>query len=74
MVKSLSKDDLVSFQEAILKDYGVKLEGQELYDAAFNLAHFIEALIKFSEKDKVEGSKSVLDNPLNTTLDKSKIK
>lgn len=74
MIKGLSADDLATFQEAILKDYGVKLEGQELYDAAFNLLQFIETLIKFSEKDKTEGSKVVQDNPLNTTLDKSKIK
>lgn len=74
MVKSLSKDNLISFQEAIFKDYGVKLEDQELYDSAFNLLQFIESLIKFSEKDKTVGSKVVLDNPLNIALDKSKIK
>lgn len=74
MVKNLSKSDLISFQEAILKDYGIKLEDKDLYNAAFNLLHFIETLIKFSENDKAVGSKGVQDNPLNTSLDKSKIK
>ncbi len=74
MVKSLSKDDLVSFQEAIFKDYGVKLEGQELYNAAFNLLHFIETLIKFNEKDKLEGSKGVQDNLLITGNGNDKMK
>lgn len=74
MIKSLSEDDLVSFQEAILKDYGVKLEGQELYNAAFNLLHFIETLIKFSENDKTAGSKGVQDNPLITSNDNDKMK
>ena len=49
-MKILSMNDLVSFQEAILKDYGIKLEGQELYDAAFNLLQFFEALIKFDKE------------------------
>ena len=77
MFKSLRESDLVSFQEAILKDYGVKLEGKELYDAPFSLLQFIDALIKFSkddEKDKAEGSKVVLDNPLNTDGKKDTIK
>lgn len=73
MVKSLSKVDLISFQEAIFKDYGVKLKGKELYNAAFNLLHFIETLIKFSEEDKTEGSKTIQDNPLINGKDKIKI-
>ena len=75
MVKGLSKDDLVTFQEAILKDYGIKLEGQKLHDAAFNLLQFFEALIKFNQEDKNKtGSKVVLDNPLNTADKENKIK
>lgn len=73
MVK-LSESDLLTFQEAILKDYGVRLEDQELYNAAFNLLHFIETLIKFSENDKTAGSKVVQDNPLITSNDNDKMK
>lgn len=73
MVKSLSRDDLVSFQEAIFKDYGIKLEGEELYNAAFNLLQFIETLIKFSEEDKTEGSKTIQDNPLINGKNKIKM-
>lgn len=73
MVK-LSESDLQTFREAILKDYGVKLEEKELYDAAFNLLHFIETLIKFSENDKTAGSKGVQDNPLITSSDNDKMK
>lgn len=75
MFKSLSKDDLVSFQEAVLKDYGIKLEGEDLYRAAFDLLQVIEALIKFDHEDKKKaGSKTVQDNPLYTGIDKHKIK
>lgn len=75
MAKSLSKDDLAKFQEATLKDYGIKLEDQKLYDAAFNLLQFFEALIKFNQEDKNKtGSKVVLDNPLITTVKENKIK
>ena len=48
--KGLSDSDLKMFKEAILKDYGVKLEGDELYQAAFNLLQFFEALIKFDKE------------------------
>lgn len=68
--KSLSQTDLDTFQEAIFKDYGIKLEGDELYQAAFNLLQFFEALIKFDR----EGSKVVQDNPLYTAISKHKIK
>ncbi len=73
MVK-LPESDLKTFQEAIFKDYGIKLEGQELYDAAFNLLQFMEALIKFSSDDIGRGSKSVQDNPLKTSNDNDKMK
>ena len=73
MMVKLSESDLKAFQEAIFKDYGLRLEGQELYNAAFNLLHFIETLIKFSERDKVEGSKTIQDNPLNNDKNKNKI-
>lgn len=49
-MKTLSKFDLESFKEAIFKDYGIKLEGDDLYDAAFNLLQFFEALIKFDKE------------------------
>ncbi len=75
MAKSLSKDDLAKFQEAIFKDYGIKLEGQELYNAAFSLLQFFEALINFNQEGKNKtGSKVVLDNPLNTNDQENKIK
>ncbi len=53
----LSKTDLDNFKEAIWKDYGLKLEGQALYEAAFNLLEFFKALIKFNDNkpDKEKG-------------------
>lgn len=66
----LTQSDLKEFQVAIEKDYGIKLEGNELYQAAFNLLQFFEALIRFDK----EGSKTVQDNPLYTGEDKGKIK
>lgn len=51
-MNSLTESDLKTFQEAIYSDYGVKLEGQELYDAAFTLLQFTEALLKFDKADK----------------------
>jgi len=74
VIKDLSDSDLVSFQKAIYKDYGVKLDGQKLYDAAFNLLQFLEALIKLDQEDKTKGSKVVQDNPLNTTDKENRIK
>ena len=71
---NLSESDLKHFQEAILKDYGIKIEGDESYQAAFNLFQFIEALIKFDQADKnTRGSKTVQDNPLNTVISKNKM-
>lgn len=72
-MKSLSKEDLNTFQQAIFKDYGIKLEGEDLYNAAFNLLQFIETLIKFREEDKAKGSKTIQDNPLNIVNGKDKI-
>lgn len=66
----LSESDLDTFQEAIFKDYNIRIEGDELYQAAFNLLQFFEALIKFDK----EGSKTVQDNPLYTAIGKHKIK
>lgn len=43
-MKKLSKEDLESFQKAIMQDYGLNLEGDELYQAAFNLLKFVEAM------------------------------
>lgn len=69
-MKKLSEEDLRTFQTAVLKDYGIKLVGDELYQAAFNLLQFFEALIRFDK----EGSKTVQDNPLYTSISKQKIK
>lgn len=64
-MKLLSNPDLKEFQKAILNDYGLELEGKELYQAAFNLLHFFEALINFDKEDKNQGgSKIVLDTIL----------
>lgn len=48
----LTETDLKTFQQAILKDYGVLLPDEVLYKEAFNLLQFIEALIKFDKEDK----------------------
>lgn len=48
----LTDKDLTKFQEAIQKDYGVKLEGNNLYQTAFNLLKFFESLIKFDKQDE----------------------
>ncbi|HUD43940.1 MAG TPA: hypothetical protein VMR41_00145 [Patescibacteria group bacterium] len=53
-MKPLSESDLREFQSAIEKDYGIKLEGNDLYQAAFNLLKFFEALLDFDRKDKKE--------------------
>jgi hypothetical protein len=52
MIKGLNEKDLNAFQDAILKDYGIKLEGKELYHAAYDLLSFMEALIKFDKSTK----------------------
>lgn len=48
----LTDKDLKQFQEAVQKDYGVKLEGNSLYQAAYSLLKFFESLIKFDKQDK----------------------
>lgn len=60
-MKTLSKSDLESFREAILKDYGIELKGKELYEAAFNLLKFFETLIK---NDRFENR---LSQPIEST-------
>lgn len=60
MIKKLTNSDLENFQKAVFKDYGIRLEGKELYDAAFNLLQFFEALIKFDKEDKNKKEKEVL--------------
>lgn len=52
----LTDKDLKKFQEAYQKDYGVRLEGKNLYQAAFNLLKFFDAIIKFDKQDKVQKS------------------
>lgn len=48
----LTEADLKAFQQAIYKDYGIMLDDTLLYQEAFNLLQFIEALIKFDREDK----------------------
>lgn len=73
-MKNLSSTDLKSFQTAILKDYGVKLEDEELYDAAYNLLQFFEVLIKYdNETKKIGGSKVVLEEFLTNPKNKDKM-
>ena len=57
----LTETDLKAFQQAILKDYGVLLPDEVLYQQAFNLLQFIDALIKFDKEDK-EKAKNQTDN------------
>lgn len=57
--KQLSESDLKEFQLAIEKDYGIRLEGEELYQAAFDMLNFFEMLIEFDQKDKKENKKQV---------------
>lgn len=54
IVKKFSEKDLKALQEAIYKDYGVKLRDEDLYDAAFNLVGFFETLIKMDQEDKAK--------------------
>lgn len=57
-MSKLSKADLDAFREAVFKDYGIRLEGKILYEAAFGLLEFFKALIKFdSEKSKIREDK-----------------
>jgi len=51
-MKILTKNDLETFQDAIQKDYGIKLEGNELYTAAYNLLKLFETFIQYDKKDK----------------------
>lgn len=52
----LTEADLRAFQQAVYKDYGVMLPDEVLYQEAFNLLQFIEALIKFDKEDKVRNT------------------
>lgn len=56
-MSSFSKSDLESFREAIWKDYGLKLEGEDLYEAAINLVAFFNALIKFNDDNNRQQKK-----------------
>lgn len=56
----LTESDLKAFQEAVYKDYGVMIPDALLYQEAFNLLQFIEALIKFDQEDK-KNNKKVLN-------------
>lgn len=56
----LTESDLKAFQEAVYKDYGVMTPDALLYQEAFNLLQFIEALIKFDQEDK-KNNKKVLN-------------
>jgi hypothetical protein len=51
-MSKLSQSDLDSFRQAVFKDYGLKLKGKAVYEAAFNLLEFFKALIKFDKSDK----------------------
>ena len=53
----LTEADLKSFQQAVYKDYGVMIPDALLYQEAFNLLQFIEALIKFDQEDKKNNKK-----------------
>ena len=51
-MKPLSESDLKKFQDAIKKDYGVYLDGEKLYEAAYNLLKFFDELIRFDTEDR----------------------
>ncbi|HZQ29996.1 MAG TPA: hypothetical protein VFA93_02885 [Patescibacteria group bacterium] len=51
-MKIITPADLKAFQEAIYKDYSIKIEDKKLYESAFSLLQFIEALIKFDKENK----------------------
>lgn len=53
----LTESDLKAFQQAVYKDYGVMIPNALLYQEAFNLLQFIEALIKFDREDKKNNKK-----------------
>ncbi len=53
----LTESDLKAFQQAVYKDYGVMIPDPLLYQEAFNLLQFIEALIKFDREDKKNNKK-----------------
>lgn len=48
----LTEADLKSFQQAVLKDYGILLPDEVLYQEAFRLLSLIDALIKYDQEDK----------------------
>lgn len=51
MIK-LTETHLKLLQEALYQDYGIRLEGKALYDAAYSLTAFFEALVNFGKLDK----------------------
>ena len=51
-MRILTEEDLKAFQRALIEDYGLKLDGEELRETAWNLLQFTEALIKFDREDK----------------------
>ena len=53
----LTEADLKAFQQAVHKDYGVMIPDALLYQEAFNLLQFIEAMIKFDQEDKKNNKK-----------------
>ncbi|MBI4137088.1 hypothetical protein HY469_03420 [Candidatus Roizmanbacteria bacterium] len=67
-MKTLTDKDLIAFQDAIYKDHGIKLEGKALYEAAFDLLQFFEALIKFRKQNtkQPEKPKKVLKSSKRT--------
>lgn len=58
----LTEADLKAFQQAVYKDYGVMIPDTLLYQEAFNLLQFIEALIKYDTEDK-KNKKGCYDKP-----------
>ena len=48
----LTEAHLKSFQEAIYKDYGIVIPEDKVFEAAFELLEFFEALLKFDQEDK----------------------
>ena len=57
----LTEADLKAFQQAVYKDYGVMIPDALLYQEAFKLLQFIEALIKYDAEDK-KNKKGCYDN------------
>lgn len=53
----LTDAHLKAFQEAIYKDYGIVIPKDKVFEAAFELLEFFEALLKFDQEDKNEAKK-----------------